>query len=267
MNIENYRSDFVFIIPTLSNRDGLTKVLGLLHQYYPKAPCIIVNNGTNRQSFDKSNTSVVINNERNLGFAKACNQGAKKADEQNYPQYFIFLNDDVSFNTDWVTPCIEAMKQKKWFATTPVLMRSKTTVENLGYTVLPYGRVNLITSQQHKEILGGLSATALVVEKNSFFKLGGFDERFFAYLEDVDLFLRAKKHGLTFGVTKTAYVYHQGQATSSHMRAKKAYLDFRNWILLIWKNWDKKTLSENFLPILVERGRNFWGIIKTIFRI
>lgn len=265
MNTRNYPPDFVFIIPTLSNRGGLKTVLGLLRQYYPEAPCIIVNNGTSQLSLDESNVSV-INNGRNVGFAKACNQGARKASNTFSPRYLIFLNDDVSFESDWATSCIETLEIKKWVATSPILMKTKEEVENSGYEVLPYGRVKLITDVRYTGKIDGLSATALIVERDTFFKLGGFDERFFAYLEDVDLFLRAKKSGLTFGVTKNARVYHQGQATSSHMKVKKTYLDFRNWIFLISKNWDRKLLRKNFFPILVERGRNFWGIIKTIFR-
>ncbi|MEK7070570.1 MAG: hypothetical protein AAB966_02080, partial [Patescibacteria group bacterium] len=84
----------------------------------------------------------------------------------------------------------------------------------------------------------------------------------FAYLEDVDLFLRLKKAGKKFGVTKNSVVFHAGQATSSKNSVKKAYLDFRNWVLLIGNNYTPSEIISNFPSIALERMKNAWGIVK-----
>jgi GT2 family glycosyltransferase len=232
---------------------------------------VIVNNHHKELTKDKlhitgvSNELIFINNFRNTGFAKACNDGAKRAQELFDPQYFVFLNDDVLFTDDWLDKCQKAMVENKWIATTPVLVDMKGHIENCGYAVLPYGKVRLIKKVDSKEKIDGITAAALVFEAKKFFELGGFDERFFAYLEDVDLFLRVKKLGLGFGVTKTVSVHHAGQKTSSQMKVKKTWLDFRNWILLIRKNWSREELVKNFPAIFVERLRNLFGIVKALF--
>ncbi len=247
MAIRNSQPKFVFIIPTLSNVEGLKHVRGLLAKFYPHAQLIVIDNSVN-----------------NLGFAKACNDGAKQA-RRFSPDYLLFLNDDVDFNSDWVTSCIGKMKKNKWAACSPVLMKSATIIENAGYVILPYGRAKLITDLKSSEKIDGLSATALVFEARAFAKLGGFDERFFAYLEDIDLFLRAKKQALRFGVDKQSRVYHQGQVTSSQFKVTKAWLDFRNWIRVINKNWGREEWKKYRWQIFVERLRNLSGIIKAFF--
>ncbi len=248
MDTKNSRPDFVFIIPTLTNVEGLKHVLVLLKKIYPERPFIVMDNKL-----------------KNVGFAKACNDGARKAQKSFSPGYLVFLNDDVDFTSDWVNECIVTMRKNDWIASSPILMSSKKSIENAGYIVLPYGKVRLITGPHNSEKIDGISATALIFEAKSFFKLGGFDERFFAYLEDVDLFLRAKKQGFSFGVTKSATVSHEGQKTSAKFKVKKAWLDFKNWILVIGKNWSREELKKYWWSIFVERLRNLSGVIKAFF--
>jgi GT2 family glycosyltransferase len=268
----NYQNNFCFIIPTLSNTQGLINVLKLLDKYYGKYPVIIVNNSNNNKlekiitNIKTSNKLFVLNQLRNTGFAKACNDGADKACELFDLKYLIFLNDDVLFNEDWVKKCVDEMESKKWAAVTPILIKKDNAVENCGYKILPFGKAKLITDIKSIEKPDGLSATALIINKNVFLKLKGFDERFFAYLEDVDLFLRLKKENYKFGVCKTAHVKHIGQETSSNMSVKKAYLDFKNWILLISKNWSKEEINNNLSQIIIERLRNFFGILKSFVK-
>ena len=80
------------------------------------------------------------------------------------------------------------------------------------------------------------------------------------------IFLRAKTQGYKFGVCKETKVKHLGQETSSKMNVKKAYLDFKNWILIISKNWSREEIRKNMSGILIERMRNLWGIIKTVMK-
>ena len=270
MNTKNYPRKTSFIIPTLTNTQGLLKVLRLLNQYN-ETDSIVVTNNNKKIKLDEiipfkeiKNKIVILNQGKNTGFAKACNDGAKKAREIFNPNYFVFLNDDVSFRSNFTNDCMEEIHTKKWISASPILMRINNEVENCGYKVLPYGKIRLITNPQSSEKIDGLSATALIFSSTAFFKLKGFDERFFAYLEDVDLFLRAKKSGMKFGVCKNTKAYHKGQTTSSKMSVRKAFLDFKNWILIISKNWSREDLIKNLPEIIIERGRNLWGIVKAL---
>lgn len=270
MNTKNFQNKVTFIIPTLTNTDGLIKVLRLLSISNEADKVIIVNNN-NKLKLESvipfnvlKNKIVILNQHKNTGFAKACNDGAKKAKDLFNPDFLIFLNDDVSFNDNFTNECIDVIHEKKWIATSPILMKTTGEVENYGYRVLPYGKIQLITNESSNEKIDGLSATALVFSTDAFFRLNGFDEKFFAYLEDVDLFLRAKRINLKFGVCKKVKVYHKGQETSSKMSVKKAYLDFKNWILIIAKNWSREDFIKNLPEIIIERGRNLWGLVKAV---
>jgi len=263
--------DFAFIIPTYTNTSGLLRVLENINQLYPKAHVVIINNDGSKRLEKKIDLKayqfglIVINNHMNVGYGKAINDGSRQAKEAINPKYLVFLNDDVRFDKDWVLPCMRKLEKKKWIAAAPTLVSDKGTAENYGYRVLPYGKIELIKDSIDGRPIDGLTAAALVFKQEDFFRLEGFDPIFFAYLEDVDLFLRAKKQGMRFGIVKEITVMHGGQETSLKFPVKKAYLDFKNWIILIGKNWGFKKIILNFPSIFVERLRNLWGVVRSIF--
>ncbi len=270
MNTKNSLTDFVFIIPTLTNKRGLLDVLSLLDKFYSKKPIVIVNNDKSA-ALEKmvnlkkyKNSILVINNNKNTGFAKACNEGAKLAKKKINPNYFIFLNDDTFFYEDWVEKCIKEIRRKHWIATSPLILNTDGTIQNAGFTILPLGKVKLIKKINRLARIDGIPATALVIKSDIFLKMSGFDENFFAYLEDVDLCLRLKKKGYKFGITTKAQVYHEHMTTSSKMKPFKAYLDFRNWFLVIIKNWSREEIVSNFPAIFIERLRNLWAVVKSL---
>ena len=155
-------------------------------------------------------------------------------------------------------------KKNNWAAISPLLLTVENKIENNGYQLLPFGKVKLIKERNFSGKIDGISGAALIINADIFNKLHGFDERFFAYLEDVDLCLRLKNKGYKFGVAIDESVQHVGQATSSHIKTRRAYYNFRNWIYLILKNWGVKKMLMNLPCIIVERGRNLAGIVKSL---
>jgi len=266
MSTKNSHSNIACVIPTLHNREGVLQLITDLKEYHPSTPVIVVNN--NRDSFPATMdhpSLIVIEEKRNTGFAKACNDGARAAEKYFHAKYLAFINDDIRFSQPWLNECTEEMEKRKWFATTPLIKQTDGSPENVGYRVLPQGKVLLTKSLNgNSSDLDGLTAAALVVRQDVFEKLHGFDERFFAYLEDVDFFLRAKKHGYRFGTTQSVSVVHRGQGTSSSMPVRKRWLDLRNWYLLMFKNWDMQTLMKYFPQIFIERLRNLSGLLKAL---
>ncbi|MBU2595694.1 glycosyltransferase family 2 protein [Patescibacteria group bacterium] len=238
------KTNLTVIIPTLSNVKGLKYLLN----YFKDKPYAVV---------------VVDNKKKNLGFAGGVNKGAKNIKTK----WMLILNDDIEFENDQlINQLYIYAENKKLDALSPILVNQNGRVENYGYKVLPYGKVELIKSYKvHKVIkfikseeIDGLTAACLLVKTKVFRKLNGFDESFFAYLEDVDFFLRFKKAGYKMGIADVE-VLHNHMTTTKTMGNFKTRQDMINWWRLFFKHPDKFKFDWQFV---IERLRNVSGFIK-----
>lgn len=252
--------NLTIIIPTLTNFTGLSYELRALSRY----PLIVVDNAPTaekRRACQKHPHCTYLPQTKNLGFARAINLAFNYV----HTKWICILNDDIEFfSTPPFQSIIKISQEQGWDAISPLLQKKSGTVENLGYRVLPMGRTVAVFDASTP--LDGLTAACLVIKSDVFRQLGGFDGRFFAYLEDVDLFLRLKRQGFHFGVTPAIKVIHNHMTTSGKMNNFKAVMDLKNWILVIAKNWSWHELLLNFPAILVERLRNFSGFIKATWK-
>jgi GT2 family glycosyltransferase len=233
------------IIPTLSNTSGLKYLLNELEE--ANIPSVVIDNNLQ---------------ERNLYFAAAVNLGAKQANTE----WLLVANDDIEGVTKYkIASLIQVAEKNNWIAVSPILRSPQGNIENIGYRVLPIGRVELNFSpiRNSNKDLDGLTAACLLIKRKVFNMIGGFDESFVAYLEDVDIFLRLKKRRYEFGVATNVEVIHNHMVTSSKLRGFKEKRDFINWIKIILKNWDISTLQIYGAGIIVERFRNLYGYIKS----
>lgn len=254
------------IIPTMTNNQGLFKLISQLKKI-KDIEILIVDNKPNDKKRKKLKNFIYLPQTKNLGFAKAVNLASKKAKGE----WLLILNDDIEQLTEDLINKMLTFAQKNHFdAVCPVLKKKTGEVENYGYKVLPIGRIQLITKNQSpitSHQLDGLTAACLFIKKQVFEKIGSFDESFFAYLEDVDLFLRLKKKGFIFALNPNVFVIHNHMATSSKMGFFKEKQDFVNWIRVIIKNWGLKKIILHLPGILIERGRNLSGLIKKIIKV
>jgi GT2 family glycosyltransferase len=291
------------IIPTLSNINGLEYQIN----YFSDKPyplVIIDNNPKIKKTIPKNIKNIIyLPQSKNLGFAKAINLGAKKAKTE----WLLVLNDDIEFkfpiskfqipnkfqitnsklktDKNLINDLLFFAQKNNLDAVSPVLINPNGKIENLGYRVLPHGKVKLIKDLnvwnlgfRNSDLFGawnlefgissinGLTAACLLIKRDVFLKAGGFDERFFAYLEDVDLFLTLKEQGGKFAVCPYLAVFHNHLTTGKTLGLRKNWLDFKNWILLIAKHPHhfRLTNPKNLLLLLIERIRNFGGIIKSL---
>jgi GT2 family glycosyltransferase len=229
------------IIPTMTNDQGLFKLVSQLKKI-KDIEIIIVDNKPNDEKRKKLKDFTYLPQQKNLGFVKAVNLAFKKAKGD----WLLILNDDIEEVTENLINKMLTFAQKNHFdAVSPVLKKPTGEVENYGYKVLPIGKVQLITSNPQpvtsnqqlvtSNIIDGLTAACLFIKKQVFEKVGGFDESFFAYLEDVDLFLRLKNKGYKFAINSNIFVIHNHMTTSSKMGFFKEKQDFINWIRVIIK--------------------------------
>ncbi|OGV97437.1 hypothetical protein A2W24_05680 [Microgenomates group bacterium RBG_16_45_19] len=251
------------IIPTLNNTQGLYKLAKELKVM--AMPVVVIDNQPTaaKEKFLKQNRLIYLPQTQNLGFAAAINLGA----QQVKTEWLLILNDDVSGITrSSANQLISDSLKHDWIAAAPVLVNLSGQIENIGYRVLPRGKVelNFDPKNQSEAGLDGLTAACLLINTKVFRQMGGFDEHFFAYLEDVDFCLRLKQAGYHFGVVTEIRMTHQRLTTSRRMNKRfKARLDLINWWRLTLKH-PKRFIKPTTLPqFIIERGRNFSGFIKT----
>jgi len=256
------KTDLTIIIPTLNNINGLAYLLN----YFKNKQYEVV---------------VIDNKKKNLGFAGGVNKGA----EGVKTKWMLILNDDIEFPTDPIETLIQFAEKEKLDAVSPILRNPNGEVENYGYYLLSIGKIELIkeiprskSQDPNKskilntkyEILDtdidGITAACLLVKTEVFKKLGGFDEKFFAYLEDVDFFLRMKKlkddsgqARMTFGIAYDVEVLHNHMTTTKTMGNFKARQDMVNWWRLYFKHPEKFKFNLDFI---IERLRNISGFVK-----
>jgi GT2 family glycosyltransferase len=230
------------IIPTLNNIKGLKYLL----DYFKNKPYKVV---------------VINNKKKNLGFAGGVNKGTKNIKTK----WTLILNDDIEFGNDEVIDQLCAYAEsKKLDALSPILVNPNGEVENYGYKLLSIGKIQLIKeiprSKFQETNIDGITAACLLVKTSVFKKLKGFDEGFFAYLEDVDFFLRFNKAGYKMGIAKDIEVLHNHMTTTKTMGNFKARQDMFNWWRLYFKHKEKFKFN---LQFILERLRNFSGYVKS----
>ena len=81
-----------------------------------------------------------------------------------------------------------------------------------------------------------------LLEISVFNELNGFDEYFFAHMEEIDLCWRAKNLGYDVKYVGDSTVYHVGGATLSNTNPKKTYLNFRNSLFTLTKKCERQSI-------------------------
>lgn len=232
----------------------------LLEQFLPsvishsnEATIYVADNASTDDSVNyiKSNfpSVQIIQNTENGGYAKGYNDALKNIDAD----LFCLLNNDVEVTKNWLIPIISIFKSEP----NTVIIQPKILdynrkdyfeyagasggfIDKYGY---PYcrGRIfNTIEKDENQfndstEIFWA-SGACLFIRKNTFEELNGFDETFFAHMEEIDLCWKAKNLDYNIKCVGNSVVYHVGGATLSSSNTKKTFLNFRNSLFTLVKN-------------------------------
>ncbi len=200
-------------------------------------------------------TIQIIENDTNEGFAKGYNTALK----QVTAKYFVLLNSDVEVTANWIEPIIELMENNTTIAACqPKILdyKNKTYfeyagacggfIDALGY---PFARGRVLEKieedkGQYNDAIPCFWATgaAMFVRASVYKQLGGLDEYFFAHQEEIDLCWRMQLSGYKVYVQPASVVYHVGGGTLPKGNTKKTYLNFRNNLIMLWKNTATKNL-------------------------
>jgi len=180
---------------------------------------IIVDNNSSDSTIEiiklfKKNYIILLEQNINLGFAKACNLAVSKARGE-----FIFItNQDVSFPEDFFTSLLNLymrIKKDKEIIISPAIVFPGNYINYFGakvhflgfsYTPMMYQKITRV-KQTFKTLKA--SGCSMFMKRSAFIEMNGFDSFFFMYHEDTDLSLRAIRNGFLIYSTNETLLHHQ----------------------------------------------------------
>jgi GT2 family glycosyltransferase len=254
------RGRISIVIVSYNTRDLLARCLGSLHEDPSDLvrEIIVVDNASGDGSVEMIDTEfpevTLVRNPTNLGYARAVNRGIKSASGD----YFLVLNPDIEARAESIRSLLDFMEKTpdagivggrllnpdgtvqmscRTFYTLPVVLLRRTFLGR----IFPNSRLvrrHLMQDWDHasdREVDWVIGA-CMMVRREAYENVGGMDERFFLYFEDVDWCFRMKKHGWR------VYYCHSGTMTHHHRRESARLLSGRqllSHLLSSFRYYDK----------------------------
>ena len=228
---------------------------------------IVIDNNSNDGSAEKLEAEFnakikIIKNKQNLGFAGANNQGAAMAGGQ----FLIFLNSDTVIKEDFLSICAKILNENsKIGIISPRLKLPNGENQKAAFGVFPTLK-NLLTQSLKKEpaineddnfyITDWVSGCALMISQKLFQEIGGWDDHFFLYYEDIDICKKANLKGYQSAVAlKTNITHLGGQSLKANTEKKQRYYASQDYYF-------KKYYS---IPtqLIIKATRFFYSLLKS----
>ncbi|WP_299547681.1 glycosyltransferase family 2 protein [Seonamhaeicola sp.] len=281
------------VILNWNGKNLLAQFLPSVIAHSKEATVYVADNASTDDSvaFVKSNYPSVriIQNKENGGYAKGYNDALKDLNED----VFCLLNSDIEVTENWLAPVIEIFKAEPNTAIIqPKLLDFKRKdyfeyagaaggfIDKYGY---PYCRGRIFNTLEkdtgqynNNAAIFWASGACLFIRNRVFHELNGFDETFFAHMEEIDLCWRAKNSGYFVKYTGTSKVYHVGGATLKNTNPKKTFLNFRNSLFALTKNAKGALFPLVFIRLILDgiagikfllefKPRHTFAVIKAHF--
>lgn len=220
---------------------------------YPNTSVIVVDNASTDDSItfiqQKYPTIRIIQHTQNEGFAG----GYNKALQQITADIFVLLNSDVAVTPHWVEPIVNLFMQEEALGICQPKILSQHNQRNFDYAGAaggymdkwgyPFAKGRVLDTIEKDTLqyegthpIFWASGAAFFIRATIYKTLGGLDESFFAHQEEIDLCWRTQLLGYNVKVCTASVVYHVGGATLEQGSAQKTYLNFRNNLLMLYKN-------------------------------
>jgi len=221
---------------------------------------IVIDNGSvdgSREMIEEKYPQVrLIKNQKNMGFAVACNQGIKAATGT----YISLLNNDIEVESSWLSKLYEGMErhpecgmgttkmmflgQRDVFYNTGDLFHAWSAGGGRGQGEKDIGQYN------REDYVFGACAGAGIYRRDFIEQVGIFDEDFFIFAEDVDINMRGQLQGFKCIYLPEAKVYHIGTATVGLYSDRYIYLCKRNDIFVLIRNYSLRMYFRHLWTIL-----------------
>lgn len=269
------------VILNWNGKQFLSDFLPTLIKNSSTARIIVADNNSSDDSveFLKVNFPQVelLINETNGGFAKGYNDALKKVNAE----FYLLINSDVEVSENWLFPLLKTMQDKKIAAVQPKILSyfQKNSFEHAGASggfidknLFPFCRGRIFNSLEidHGQYDGEIevfwtSGACMLIRAEIFHEVNGFDEDFFAHMEEIDLCWRIKRLGYQLKIVPNSVVYHVGGGTLNYESPKKTYLNFRNNLFMITKNYQGNLAFKLFYRMILDGVAAVQYLVKRKF--
>jgi len=249
------------VIVNWNSGDQLRSCLASIDSESYCSRVIVVDNGSTDNSLDLAQRTqletTVLCEGKNHGFAKACNIGARHGDSE----YLLFLNPDARLAPETLALCAAFLesdsgadvgvlgpkliddhgKVQKGCARFPSWWTYVSKGLGLGrvapkwFPPVQLEEFDHLKTRDVDHVIGA----AYLIRRHLFDELGGFDERFFVYLEDLDLSLRVRQAGWRVTYFAGAHAYHRGGGVSEQVKAARLFYSLRSRIAYAEKHFSR----------------------------
>ncbi|TSA27808.1 MAG: glycosyltransferase family 2 protein [Bacteroidetes bacterium] len=229
----------------------------------------------------------IIRNPSNEGFSRGYNLALKQVEAD----YYILLNSDIEVTPNWIAPVIELLESDPRIGACQPKIRSYHRRDEFEYAGAAGGYIDAYgypfcrgrmfltvekdTGQYNNQVeISWATGACLFVRSELFHRLGGFDDDFFAHMEEIDFCWRLHNYGYRVMYCPGSTVYHIGGGTLPKASWLKTYLNFRNNFMLLYKNLPSKYLFQVFATRLILDGvaaykflfqtgfKDFWAVAR-----
>jgi GT2 family glycosyltransferase len=223
---------------------------------YTNFEVILVDNNSTDNSIEfitKNYPSIIIIKlDSNQGFAEPNNIASKIAKGK----YLLFLNNDTIVTPKFISKMVEAMEndtkigicQSMLLKFNGIIDSSGDFIDELGVVYNSKSEINSV-----REISSARGASMLI-KKNFFDELDGFDESFFVSFEDVDLGWRTWIKGFKVIVVPESIVYHDGGNTVKKIKSEIAFHGFKNQLIMKLTNFESHLVPKIVFSFLIIYG-------------
>lgn len=259
LNFCDMQNSVAVVILNYNGQEMLARFLPSVIKNSSGARIVVADNGSTDSSVDMLRKNFyeveVMELGQNYGFAEGYNRALATIEAR----YFVLLNSDVEVTPDWLQPLYALMEKDREIVACQPKIRAYNSKDYFEYAGAaggfidaygyPYCRGRILDSierdcGQYDEPCNIFWATgaALMVRSSWYEAVGGLDSRFFAHMEEIDLCWRILSRGGKIMAVPASVVYHVGAATLKKNNPQKTYLNFRNNLLLVYKNMPDKEL-------------------------
>jgi GT2 family glycosyltransferase len=287
------KSKLAVVILNWNGVDFLKQFLSTVIQFSSEAEIIVADNASTDDSVPYLQTHFpevkIIQNENNGGFAKGYNDALKHVESE----YYVLLNSDIEVTENWLQPLLQFMENNpRVAACQPKVLsfHNKKLFEHAGAAggfidrnYFPFCRGRIFETVEEdlgqydfETELFWATGACFMIRSSVYWEVNGFDEDFFAHMEEIDLCWRIKKRAHSIFAIPSSVVYHVGGGTLAYKSPRKTYLNFRNSLFMITKNHEgllipklvyRMTLDgmAGMLFFFTGRWSHVWAILKSHF--